>query len=368
MKKIAQMLMLQLLFGVFVLRFACAQQAPTVTSFSNITNNSSCIILGNHIALKVSNIDSLMSLQNDTGTLMLFIDGIAMTGIKANSVNLDSGIVNFTISRSDDNDPWDAFYVSPLPKNWRKSVRLSVGYQQTGAIYSQVNNIVLIIIRRGYFWIAILCILFILALFYYANKRGLLKDKSNQILIDKPYSLGRTQLAIWTLIVSISYIFIALVTGELAPLSNSTLLLLGISSATTLAAGMIDTNDILNNKVRTQNADKCQGFITDILSDENGVSTHRFQMVVFNVILGVFFIKQVFSQLQMPDFDNNLLLLMGISNFTYAGIKINENNTPPNNTPPNSNTPSGNNETPNNNIPANSDTPPANSDNPPNNM
>ncbi|MES2655831.1 MAG: hypothetical protein V4620_09600 [Bacteroidota bacterium] len=307
------------------LQICFAQQAPGVNSFVNITHNGNHLFLGDRIAVQVNNLDSLLSLQNDTGTLLLYLDGIAMTGIKANAVDISSGYINFTVTRNDNNDPWDIFYVSPAPKYWKKDVSLSIGYYQTGAITTQVNKVSLVIIRKGYFWVSIACILIILALFIYANKRGLLKDISTQLLKDKPYSLGRSQLAFWTLIVSVSYVFIALVTGELAPLSTSTLILLGISGATTAAAGIIDQNDVLSNKPRSQSNNKTEGFITDVLSDANGMSVHRFQMLVFNLLLGLFFIKQVFTQLQMPDFDDNLLLLMGLSNSTYAGLKINEN-------------------------------------------
>lgn len=310
------------------LQFCFAQQAPSVNSFVNITHNGNHLYLNDRIAVQVNNLDSLLSLQNDTGTLLLYLDGIAMTGIKANAIDVSSGYINFTITRNDNNDPWDIFYVSPAPKYWKKDVSLSIGYYQTGAITTKANQVSLVIIRTGYFWIAIVCILIILILFFYANKRGMLKDISTQVLKDKPYSLGRSQLAYWTLIVSISYVFIALVTGGLAPLSTSTLILLGISGATTAAAGIIDQNDVLSNKTRTQSSNKSEGFISDVLSDANGISVHRFQMLVFNLILGLFFIKQVFTQLQMPDFDDNLLILMGLSNTTYAGLKINENTTP----------------------------------------
>lgn len=310
------------------LQICFAQQAPSVNSFVNITHNGNELFLNDRIALQVNNLDSLLSLQNDTGTLLLYLDGIAMTGIKANAIDLSSGYVNFTVTRNDNNDPWDIFYVSPAPKYWKKDVSLSIGFYQTGAITTKVNKVSLVIIRKGYFWISIICIIIILILFFYANKRGLLKDISTQPLKEKPYSLGRSQLAYWTLIVSISYVFIALVTGGLTPLSTSTLILLGISGATTAAAGIIDQNDVLSNKTRTQSSNKSGGFINDVLSDANGMSVHRFQMLVFNLLLGLFFIKQVFTKLQMPDFDDNLLLLMGLSNTTYAGLKINENATP----------------------------------------
>ncbi|MFM9568682.1 hypothetical protein, partial [Streptomyces turgidiscabies] len=62
----------------------------------------------------------------------------------------------------------------------------------------------------------------------------------------KPYSYGRTQLAWWTLIILSSFIAIFIVKGNLPVLDNSLIILLGISSATTAAAGLIDSSDQKN--------------------------------------------------------------------------------------------------------------------------
>ena len=66
------------------------------------------------------------------------------------------------------------------------------------------------------------------------------------------------------------------------------------------------------------------GFWTDLLSDQNGVSFHRFQIVVWTGVLSVIFIYTVYDSLAMPDFDAKLLGLMGISSGTYLGFKFPE--------------------------------------------
>ena len=45
-------------------------------------------------------------------------------------------------------------------------------------------------------------------------------------------------------------------------------------------------------------------FVTDILSDTNGVSLHRFQIAVWTLVLGIVFVAQVFRDLSMPTFDD----------------------------------------------------------------
>src|SRR5262249_10534040 len=70
-------------------------------------------------------------------------------------------------------------------------------------------------------------------------------------------------------------------------------------------------------------AKKSQGLI-DILCDETGVSFHRLQVVIWTLVLTLIFVFSVYRRLDMPDFDNQLLALMGISNGTYLGFKLPE--------------------------------------------
>jgi hypothetical protein len=72
-----------------------------------------------------------------------------------------------------------------------------------------------------------------------------------------------------------------------------------------------------------------EGPITDLLSDVNGVTFHRFQIVVWTIVLGVIFIYSVWTSLTMPQFSDTLLALMGISAGTYVGFKIPERQTDP---------------------------------------
>jgi hypothetical protein len=64
------------------------------------------------------------------------------------------------------------------------------------------------------------------------------------------------------------------------------------------------------------------GFLNDILSDDNGISFHRFQISVWTVVLIIIFLGRVYDTLAMPTFDATLLALMGISNGTYIGFKL----------------------------------------------
>ena len=69
-------------------------------------------------------------------------------------------------------------------------------------------------------------------------------------------------------------------------------------------------------------------WILDLLSEENDMSKpqimsfHRFQIIVWTLVLGVVFCSEVLTKLGMPNFDSTLLILMGISSGTYLGFKF----------------------------------------------
>jgi hypothetical protein len=165
----------------------------------------------------------------------------------------------------------------------------------------------------------------------YCDQRfGMLRDDSHAV--DKPYSFSRVQLAWWTVIVLASFIAILATRGEAPRLPESTLILLGISVATTAAARVIDVNDEASTEIVRHQDSSSSNILLDILSDENGVSIHRFQTVAFNITFGIWFISTVFANLPdkgineiLPDIEPNNLILLGLSSATYAGLKASEN-------------------------------------------
>jgi hypothetical protein len=175
------------------------------------------------------------------------------------------------------------------------------------------------------------------ALVYIFDKKYyMLRD--NSTATPRPYSFARVQLAWWTIIVMVSFISIIIARGVAPTFDTSTLYLLGISSATTIGATLIDINDQTDPNVTGlgQNM-KSEGFFLDILSDKNGVNVHRFQTVVFNIVFGVWFIVSVLNKIKdastnvdtiMPVISPNNLILLGVSSGVYAALKTTENKQP----------------------------------------
>jgi hypothetical protein len=151
-----------------------------------------------------------------------------------------------------------------------------------------------------------------------------------------PFSFARTQLMWWSLIIIPCFSISFGLEGNLDMLKNTDntyLILLGISLGTVAAAKVIDNSDIAQGVNRHQDCNETHGFLNDIMSDENGISVHRFQAVTFNVIFGLIFIANFAKSGSFIELDTTELALMGVSSATYVGLKINENNTN-NATPP----------------------------------
>ena len=135
-----------------------------------------------------------------------------------------------------------------------------------------------------------------------------------------PFSLSISQLAFWTFLIFGAYLIIYGITGDYTNiLTQQSLILLGINSITAFGTSLIDGQG--NDKKRKGSQRVSDGFFYDILSDINGVNFHRFQTFIWTVAIGLFFVWEVIKNLAMPEFDETLLTLQGISAATYLGLR-----------------------------------------------
>lgn len=191
---------------------------------------------------------------------------------------------------------------------------------------------------------------------------------ANSQTVYGPFSLSKVQAGIWFLVILGAYIFIVAVTHDLSGTVNATALtLMGIGAATMVGSAVMQTNEgqvtdaaaqakaakelaqqMQDLKKRAETKEGTEegeainkslketefafrratrqsiGFWYDIISDANGVSFHRFQMAAWTVVLAAIFAISVTRVLAMPDFDNTLLALQGLSAGTYLGLKMSE--------------------------------------------
>jgi len=157
------------------------------------------------------------------------------------------------------------------------------------------------------------------ALVYMSATTPLVRDPApiGSPLSRRTFSLAKVQMAWWFAIVFASFILLWLVTGETPALSGQALSMLGLSSVTTIAAAGISGN-------RESDDGRVDEFFPDLLSNQDGITIHRFQMLVMTMTLGLVFLIHVARHLTMPELDPSLLTLMGISSATYVGMKIPE--------------------------------------------
>jgi len=93
-------------------------------------------------------------------------------------------------------------------------------------------------------------------------------------------------------------------------------------------AGKVEQLNTVNGKIEDAKSGlttpKSKTLWHDLVTDASGPSFHRFQMIVWTVILGILFLAGVYKNLAMPEFSGTMLALMGISAGTYLGFKIPE--------------------------------------------
>lgn len=203
------------------------------------------------------------------------------------------------------------------------SVKLDVG--TAGKVYScsaQDNLRLETYHSQSLIFAAVIVVLFLIGtlILVFVCKLNFIRDPVN--VDPKPFSLSRFQLLWWSVIIISCYILLFAIRDDFGLLSKSTLILLGISAAGT---GFSILTDYSVNDQGTQTPQAGKNFFYDILSDNNGVSIHRYQNFIFTIVFGVIFIYKVFATANMPDFGVLELSLMGISTATYVGLKTNEN-------------------------------------------
>lgn len=188
------------------------------------------------------------------------------------------------------------------------------------------------------------------------------------------FSLGLCQMACWFFVISSCYVFLWIALGDHKTLSNKELLLLGITTTSGLgsflvfgkgvvtdadsgnlpgciltaeqvksrspkdlekwlaiAANRFPSCDIDEYRALKGRLDHYKGgwksrihrVLYDLLSEtNNGIpSFHRFQLIGWTVTFVFIFVSSVYHDLAMPEFSNEQLILIGISNGTYLGFK-----------------------------------------------
>lgn len=274
-------------------------------------------------------------------TLMLFIEGMD-TGLRTNSCfdsPLEGSTARFdfkhakpnSLSDADDQAVWSVILGRPLQtlndgRPLRYEIRRADGKDGNIApatTETSGDGKVSLVIFEWWASGAVALVLLVWgAMVYLGARSALVRDAGapGVPLAQRTFSLAKVQMAWWFAIIFASFVFLWMVTGETPAISAQALMLLGISSATTAASMGVNGPRVGADGVKDV-------FFGDLLSDADGITIHRFQMVVMTIALGLVFLSHVAQQLTMPEFDASLITLMGISAATYVGLKIPEKKT-----------------------------------------
>jgi hypothetical protein len=298
---------------------------PCVVKAENFYTGSSTLHYGDLVKVSVRNSGKLShDAAYSDKPFTLYINELPMHGVTAQMSDPVTGTAFFSLLRdSASNSSWNAF--SRFDRNAAVPVSVSIGREGVGKLKTLVKSVQLVMYNPSTLWIMAIALLFVIAVFYVlAWKTEIIRDPSASE--KHPFSMAKSQLAFWTLIVIFSFLYLWIITGVAPFIGGSTLILLGISIGTTLGAKVIDASQKDMERHQDQLS---KGWLFDVLSDGAGINIHRFQMLLWTIVMGIYFIHSVFYNLEIPQISDAFLALMGISSGAYVGLKIPENNAKP---------------------------------------
>jgi outer membrane murein-binding lipoprotein Lpp len=362
--------------------------ATVVDAYVDGNPNAKSAAIADLLVVNVAHFNGLLTAQNGIKQVRLFINSIEIEGSVPVGWSLhgDGADLKFLLQRNDvNNKTWNMLLGYPQfgKQFYKLPLSISIGLTGQSAQPTNINAFQFIRIDKTWFWgCIVVLIIYFWVLFRCAKTTPMLRDAPADLTPlgipgleagNAPYSLGKVQMAFWFSIVLASYIFIWLITDNYELITTGTLVLIGIGAATGLGAVSINNNkaggtikqvqdlqaqqaelrqatDLLRStlpaagiegKIGYNNFLDCQltsninklidglkmgkdNFFNDLLTDENGVSFHRLQMVVFTMVLGFVFLYTAYATLSMPDFSATLLTMQGVTAGTYLGFKIPE--------------------------------------------
>ena len=275
--------------------------------------------LGKTLRLQVDNLSDWSKKGNSPWNLILFLNERPMKGLYPISVDQERGYIDFILERNEDNKTtWNAL-MAMRGKDWNwgevsRNLRASIGPEEESPYKSDARFKMVFLPRLWFLFILAATGFSFWLLLTVGRKTALLKETSQG-----PFSLARTQMALWTWLTLNAYLYLYILNHDPAvDIPVSMLGLLGISATTYLAAAMVDRSSPHVSR------ESSLGFIRDI-SGGKEISLHRMQMIGWTLVLALAFVVEVVRGLSIPDFNPTLLGLMGLSAGTYVGFKFPEN-------------------------------------------
>jgi hypothetical protein len=294
----------------------------------------------------------------NAGKLVVYLGNRPFRSIKG-TLTANPGEMVFQLRRTPENSAdWSAILGAPDLSGTR-SVALSVGREEGPPVGDAVLLLTVFQWQKVGIWSAFALVLLLIGSVIAAGT-GILREGP-----EGPWSLSRCQLAFWTAVTFLSWLFLYIITGDYNLLTASTLGLMGISSATVLSAVAVDQSKKSGTAARVAQvlAEQAQltplapapgvapatplekaahariqdnaravtgmlqapislGLKADLLGAD--VRLHRIHLVLWTLALGAAFLFEVWRTMSIPEFSPSMLTLLGLSAAGYLGLKVPE--------------------------------------------
>ena len=337
--------------------------------------------LTDYLTVRVCHLkEFLAEAERQQQDVTLYLDGVNTKNLPV-AVNREEETITFVADRNDANkDFWRLWLYDPLEEP-RQELRVSVGRGGETPLPRVNGANAKVQLDKVYVdWFTWLLAFVVggavLGIFLAGKYTDMLRDGPAMGTIRQTYSLARSQMAWWFVLILLAYVFVWLITGDRDTIPASLLGLMGISAATAVAAVAIAPGTtsraetlragieadlvsieasrerinaaiatatpalakLLERRKSEQDAARdaliaraasltavvpSRGFWRDLVSDDRGgVALDRVQILVWTLVLGIIFLSSVMLELTMPEFSGTLLALMGISSGTYIGFQL----------------------------------------------
>jgi hypothetical protein len=206
------------------------------------------IALNRTIRITIKDSSNWIKLQSsDRGKLLLYIDGVAFKFKNQNPVWDDNKVVLlYDLRRDEDNKAaWTTLLGRKGDKFCIRNVPVTVGIENQMPWPTKAGKVQFVRVDESrlniFLGTLLVCIVTFLIL---AIKSDILRDtgKLKDESLRKMFSLARTQMALWSFVVIVGYVFIWIVTTDISSLTPGIVGLMGISSFTGLGSAVVDSS------------------------------------------------------------------------------------------------------------------------------
>ncbi len=239
------------------------------------------IALGDTLDFQVENLQQLVNdsqCVNSTGqtlpgcepkAIRLFLDGVMLPGITADSLEPTTGTVKFHLERIRDGgerapnaEQWKKLISTPLVMRdfFKRQIEASVGLEN--GVQMPGKPVFLVRVQQWLFWVWLAILVALAAgLIVLAKKTDILRDQGApppEPGKRKPYSLAKCQAAFWFFLTITAFCFIFIIVNSFDSLTEGVLGLLGISAGTAVGSAVIDKSSQTSTQKKLEQTQTAQ--------------------------------------------------------------------------------------------------------------